>query len=176
MSQSENGLKIEVTPVKQDDASVLQQLVQLYLYDFSEFHPLDVNEHGLYTGVYLDRYWLDDQRMAFMFRVDGALAGFALIRRGTPNHERGAFEPELINMVEFFVMRRYRRLGVGTAAALECFRRFPGPWQLEVLDSNIAASAFWKKTISQFCGEHFRVFPWTENAASVYYFDSPSPT
>ncbi|HRL10910.1 MAG TPA: GNAT family N-acetyltransferase [Aggregatilineales bacterium] len=164
---------IEVLPVKQDDASVLQQLVQFYLYDFSEFHPLEVNAHGLFTGVYLDRYWLDDHWTALLFRVDGAAAGFALIRRGTPNHERGAFEPELLNMVEFFVMRRYRRLGVGTAAAITCFRRFEGPWQLEVLDTNTAARTFWQKVIGQYTGDHYRIFPWTENAASVFYFESP---
>ena len=51
------------------------------------------------------------------------------------------------DMAEFFVMRKYRRHGVGRQAALEIFRRFPGPWQVRQQRFNPEATAFWHKSI-----------------------------
>jgi predicted acetyltransferase len=50
-------------------------------------------------------------------------------------------------MSEFFVMRKYRRGGVGTALAREVFARFPGEWQVRQMTSNPAATAFWRRAI-----------------------------
>ena len=40
------------------------------------------------------------------------------------------------DMAEFFVMRKYRRHGIGIVAARELFARFPGDWQVRQLTAN----------------------------------------
>ena len=45
----------------------------------------DVNLHGEYLHRYFDEYWTDSDRQAFLFRVEGALAGFALVFTGEPH-------------------------------------------------------------------------------------------
>ena len=50
-------------------------------------------------------------------------------------------------MAEFFVLRKYRRGGVGTDAARAVFARFPGEWQTRQQFVNEAAIAFWRRTI-----------------------------
>jgi Predicted acetyltransferase len=50
-------------------------------------------------------------------------------------------------MAEFFVMRKYRRGGVGGKAARAVFARFPGEWQVRQLAANGAAVAFWRAAI-----------------------------
>jgi predicted acetyltransferase len=50
-------------------------------------------------------------------------------------------------MAEFFVMRKYRRGGVGVIAARAVFARFPGEWQVRELAANAGAVAFWRKAI-----------------------------
>src|SRR2546428_3149200 len=45
---------------------VLRRLVELYLYDFSEFDGADVGPHGEYGYRYLDHYWTDPDRHAFL--------------------------------------------------------------------------------------------------------------
>jgi predicted acetyltransferase len=35
-------------------------------------------------------------------------------------------------MSEFFVLRKYRRQGIGRTAAVELFERFPGPWRVRL--------------------------------------------
>ena len=50
-------------------------------------------------------------------------------------------------MAEFFVMRKYRRTGVGTDAARAIFERFPGAWQVREEEANVGAIHFWRRAI-----------------------------
>ena len=97
-----------------DDKPVVQQLLELYAHDFSAFNGADVDDHGRYGYRYLDAYWTEPGRHPFLFRVEGRLAGFALVRAGVPH-----------DMAEFFVMRKYRRSGVGVDAARDGVRTVP---------------------------------------------------
>ena len=50
-------------------------------------------------------------------------------------------------VAEFFVLRKHRRTGVGTRAAHEVFRRFPGRWEVPVASYNIPALRFWRNVV-----------------------------
>ncbi len=50
-------------------------------------------------------------------------------------------------MAEFFVMRKYRRGGVGGEAARAVFAMFPGEWQVRQIRRNEAAIKFWRAAI-----------------------------
>ena len=107
-------MDVEVVEALDDDRTVIWRLLQLYHYDFSEFDGSDVNLHGEYLHRYFDEYWTGSDRRAFLFRVEGALAGFALVFTGEPH-----------DIAEFFVMRKYRGRGVGAQAAASLFGQFP---------------------------------------------------
>ena len=115
---------------------VVRHLLELYQHDLSEFDSRDVDARGLYDYAYIDDYWVDADRRPFLVEADGRWAGFALVRLGPP-----------IDMSEFFVVRRFRRLGVGQQAALQLFREFPGTWQIRQLPRNPGATAFWRSVI-----------------------------
>src|SRR5207247_384167 len=109
------AMEIEVTPAPAEAKPVVRRLMELYRYDFTEFIPDDVNEHGEYGYPYLDHYWAPDERetrFPFLLRADGKLAGFALIRRVGDGPWK---------MAECFVLRRFRRHGVGFRAAVKIF-------------------------------------------------------
>lgn len=59
------------------------------------------------------------------------------------------------NMDEFFVLRKHRRHGVGTAVAREMFRRFPGRWRVAQTPRNTGAQAFWRKVIGEYTGGRY---------------------
>jgi predicted acetyltransferase len=126
----------EVIEAELGDKAVLEQLLELYQHDFSEFDDHDVDADGFYRYRYVDNYWTEADRHPLLFRVDGKWAGFALVREGAPH-----------DMAEFFVMRKYRRSGVGTVLAREVFARFPGEWQVRQMTANAAATAFWRQAI-----------------------------
>jgi predicted acetyltransferase len=127
---------VEITEADERDRGLLERLLELYCYDFSVYDGSDVDARGLYGYPYLDRYWIDPDRHAFLVRVDGRVAGFALVRSGDPH-----------DMAEFFVMRKYRRGGTGLHVARNVFARFPGNWQVRQLRTNEPAQSFWRRAI-----------------------------
>ncbi len=129
--------RVEIDPVEYADKAVLRHLLELYIYDFSEYMGWDVDRHGRFGCRYLDNYWTEPERFPFFVRVDGELAGFALVRAGDPH-----------DMAEFFVMRKYRRDGIGSHAARTVFARFPGAWQVRQMAENAGATAFWRTAIA----------------------------
>jgi predicted acetyltransferase len=135
----------ELIEATADDEPVIRRLLELYLHDFSEFSGQDLDEHGEYGYRSLDQYWTDPGRHAFLVRVDGRLAGFALVRR----------VGQAMEMAEFFVVRKYRRQGVGTTAAHRLFHRFPGEWRVAYDPANVAAQAFWRRTVQGSAADRF---------------------
>lgn len=133
-------MNVEVREAGIEEKPVLARLLQLYLYDFSEYTGDDVSEHGEYSYRYLDHYWAPDhgeERFPFLIRAKGKLAGFALVRYHSGHY----------SMAEFFVLRKCRRHGVGREAALALFHRFTGVWQVAELEPNLPAQAFWRQVI-----------------------------
>ena len=119
---------------------VLRRLFELYKYDASIYEQSDVNEQGIYDYKWIDHYWTEEDRYPFLIRCNTHLAGFALVRR---------LDVNVHSMAEFFVMKKYRRLGVGQYCAHQLFRRFAGRWMLTVYDNNDPAKSFWQKTINE---------------------------
>lgn len=129
-------MAVEVIEASEADRTVVRRLLQLYHYDFSEFNGDDVDAHGEFLHRYFDHYWTAPDRKPFLFRVGGAWAGLALVYTGDPH-----------DIAEFFVMRKYRRRGIGAEAAAQLFERFPGCWTVRQLLSNPAATVFWRTAI-----------------------------
>ena len=108
-------MQVELVEAADDDRTVIRRLLQLYHYDFSEFDGSDVNPHGEYLHRYLDEYWTDSDRKAFLFRVGGAWAGLALVFTGEPH-----------DIAEFFVMRKTGATGSGRRRPRPCLSASPG--------------------------------------------------
>jgi len=97
---------------------VVRRLLGFNAHDPSEFDGRDLGLHGEFGYPYLDHYWTEDDRHPFPIEVDG---------RGSP-----------LQIAEFVVLRRFRRRGVGLAAARAVLRRLSGSWQVHVVEGNDA--------------------------------------
>lgn len=138
-----------VVPAAPDQEPILANLLELYAHDFSEFHKIELGTDGRFGYQNLARYWREPYRRPFLIRVHGKLAGLVLVKRGSE-----LSNSEIVwDMAEFFVVRGYRRLGVGSFVAHEVWRQFPGQWEVRVMESNNLAHRFWERTISTFTGE-----------------------
>ncbi len=135
---------IELIPAVQEQEPVLANLLELYAHDFSEFYGIELGEDGRFGYKHLPLYWIEADRHAFLVRVDGKLAGFVLVKREA---ETAAWD-----MAEFFVARAYRRRGVGMQVAHETWRRFPGRWQVRVMEANRSGCRFWERAVGAFTG------------------------
>src|SRR4051794_19144505 len=139
---------ISLIPATKAERPTLENLMQLYIYDWSELRLLDVAADGRFPEYPLHAYWEDAWRHPLLLWVDGRLAGFALVSE----RSRLTGAPGVFDMAEFFVMRRFRRKGVGFAAASAAFARFPGRWEIRQRDENAAATVFWRRVLARYTG------------------------
>jgi predicted acetyltransferase len=137
-------VKIEVVPARTEQAPILANLLQLYAHDFSEFHDVAIGADGRFVYKHLPLYWSEPGRHPFLVWVDGKLAGFVFVKKGSEISANG----NVWDMAEFFVLRAYRRGGIGTRIAHEVWRQFPGVWEIRVMRANVAALNFWTRAIS----------------------------
>ena len=134
--------RVTVRRVRSADAPALRQLIQLYLYDLAGDRWPVRRDGTFFSPGWHRRFWSPRERHRFVLRTGGELAGFALVR------DRAQFAGVSAREIsEFFVLRKYRRRGVGTRAARALFARFPGRWEVAELAWNIAAQRFWRRVI-----------------------------
>jgi predicted acetyltransferase len=144
-------VNVEIIEAGVDDHDRIRALFELYAYDFSEMLAIDVGDDGRFQAPPLDAYWSDPRCHPFLIRADGKLAGFALVQQ----RSRLTGDLDVCDVAEFFVMRRYRRHGVGERAACWLFDRFRGRWEVREKAVNHPAIAFWRWTIGRYTGGRF---------------------
>jgi predicted acetyltransferase len=140
-------MALEIQVAGREKIPVFENLFQLYIHDFSEqwqgTSRAELGEDGRFERYpYLESYWSEVGRVPLLFRVDGHVAGFALVNRHS--HSGATVD---CNMAEFFVARKHRRAGIGRRAAAMIFDRLPGIWEVAVARKNVSALAFWRRTI-----------------------------
>jgi predicted acetyltransferase len=163
--------RLELVPALPNQEQVLANLFELYAHDFSEFHDVEIGADGRFGYRDLPLYWSEPGRHPFLATLNDKLAGFVLVKQGSRVSDNRA----VWDMAEFFVMRAYRRHGIGTALAHKVWNRFPGAWEVRVMRSNRHACSFWQAAIRQFIGRPARAVrvendgePW-----NVFTFVSP---
>lgn len=138
---------VDVGMLRPGETDLFAALYQFYRYDFSEFTGEDVDADGSFRDEErLRKYTADPRFTSFLFRVEGQLAGLAVVQTCDAVDGRGA----VTDMEQFFVMRKYRRTGIGSAAATWLFDRFAGRWQVRERHNNLPAQAFWRRIIGRY--------------------------
>ncbi len=145
-------MHIEVIVAVPDQQPILAKLLEFYAHDFSEFSDLELGADGRFEYKHLPLYWEETERHPFLVKIDDGLAGFVLVKRGS----EVSGKEDVWDMAEFFIMRRYRKRGIGTEVAHEIWRRFPGMWEVRVMQLNHPACEFWRRSITRFIGEAIR--------------------
>jgi predicted acetyltransferase len=134
---------IEIVPAASGDMPVLQNLIQLYTHDFTEFWDGGVMAaDGRYPDYPLGPYFERRGWDAWLIRTNGALAGFALVN-DDPHSGQAADR----SMAEFFVLRSHRGRGLARSAARRLFLASPGLWEVAVARRNTPGQAFWRRVI-----------------------------
>ncbi|NBF11686.1 GNAT family N-acetyltransferase [Pseudomonas sp. Fl4BN1] len=133
---------LELRPAARDDWPCLDNLMQFYLYELSQWLALKLGAQGLYPIQALDDYWRDPATRPWLILVDGELAGFAVV-----DHQQ-CDSPTRCNLGYLFIARRFRRQGFGRRVAQQLLASTSGPWQLTHFDANLPAGAFWRALLA----------------------------
>jgi len=129
---------------------VVKNLMQFYIYDFSEFLDCDVEENGSFKGyLNLEDYWKEkDSKFPYIIKKDEKYIGFVLVKRFKS-------KKKYFSIAEFFIMKKYRRTGIGKAAARQIFNLHKGQWEVHQRENNKPAQKFWNKVISEYTNGEF---------------------
>ncbi|RON47705.1 GNAT family N-acetyltransferase [Pseudomonas frederiksbergensis] len=160
--------RIELQPAQRDELETIENLMQFYVYDFSEWLPLKLGEHGLFNIQPKPGYWRNPATRPFLIKVDGELAGFVTVDDDI--HVAGAE----FNIGYFFVSRRFRGQGVAKFVVSALLRRLPGQWQIFHIDANQPARRFWACVMPDLLQEKFTTHQLTVDGyqCTLYRFES----
>jgi predicted acetyltransferase len=146
--------------------AVIQNLMQFYIYDFSEFIQYDVLDNGQFAPYpHLDTYWEDvDNKFPYIIKKDEKHVGFVLVKSIETENKK------YFSIAEFFVLKAYRHLGVGKSIAMKVFNLHQGNWEVYQKESNEPAQIFWRKVIAAYT--HGRYTERKEDGKIIQDFDS----
>ena len=142
-------MQVELAIATADEKTILANLIELYAHDFSEISDLQLDSNGRFGYAHLPLYWQESNRYPFLIRVNGNLAGFVFVRKGS----EVSGDDNVWDLTEFFIVRGYRRRRVGITVAHEVWRKFPGLWEVRVAEKNKVAQDFWGRTIDSLMGK-----------------------
>ena len=147
-------MTIRLDPAQPMDRNALFRLLQYSLYEESATDGNEMDADALYDYPWFDLYFTEDSRHAYLIREEGTdmLLGFAMVK----NREEGRTGYKI---AEFMVLPKYRRNGVGRQAAIACFDRFRGEWEVSPALGSESAYRFWERTIAAYTDGHFQWRP-----------------
>jgi predicted acetyltransferase len=170
ISQTSPASDVEIIPATEEQAPVLANLLELYAHDFSEFVELKLGADGRFGYERLPLYWKEPGRHPFLIKVGGHPAGLVFVQRGS----QVSADDDVWDMAEFFIVRGYRRLGIGMKVAHEIWGLFEGKWEVRVMDRNPTAKEFWGRATGEFLGRNINPTPFLKSGEDWHLFSFES--
>lgn len=137
---------LSVEAAKHQDKDLLSRLLQLYFFDSTHWSKEDIQEDGLYEcdeESLLNFLDSESSYRAYILRVDGRPAGFALV-------EDVSFEGTLISeFADLFVLPKSRRLGLASLATRRLVVNSDKAWLIAVFREDAEAMRFWQSAFKK---------------------------
>lgn len=159
-------MPLRLVEASDDNASVLAQLTQFYLHDISEFSGAEPEQSGLFNESGLGDS--DDTRRTFLIYLRSVPAGFLSYERCTRANE--AFQG--CRLRHMFIIRGYRRLGIGEEIARMLFELHHGPWEAVVAESNEPGTHFVRQVVRRYTFKNYRELNSADGKHRVFEFQS----
>jgi len=137
-----NSDDLVISKIGPESDVVLRNLFEHYLHDMAEWFEIDTQADGSYSYD-TSSIW-ENGYDAYLAKVGDSIAGFALI--GSADEWLGDIGAHDVH--EFFVLRGFRRNGLGQRMATALWNERPGEWLVRVLELNAPAVLFWRTAIS----------------------------
>ena len=140
-----SGATVELVETGPEHATLIRNLYQFYAYESSDWEQEDVEVDGRFYihDEHLERYWQEPQWSANLILVDGFIAGFLLIERS----ELPGIDA--LELADLFVLKKYRRLGIGRALATQVLTSGEGNWLVRFYGQDETAAAFWRTVLDK---------------------------
>jgi predicted acetyltransferase len=122
--------------IDQDSRMLVGSLWQFYKHDLSEFLGTRPESDGKFRPGRLPSYFDDPDRCGYLIYAEQELLGFAMLL--------GIEKPPVV-IGDFFILRTFRRSGIGSNAAKLVMQTQMGPWEIPFQTDNSGAARFWRR-------------------------------
>jgi predicted acetyltransferase len=162
---------IELRKAKGNDFACIENLMQFYNYELSEWLSVKFESNGLFTIRSKAEYWKKSRTQAFLIFVADELAGFVTLDDETYGADAD------FNIGYFFVSRRFRGRGVGRAVVEKLLNLYPGNWEIFYITANLAAGKFWDAVLPALTHNSFsrQSISVDDHDCTLFKFTSSSP-
>ena len=138
-------MNIKLASVEERKRIVLRNLVKMYCYEWSQYNGIDIDQNGDYAFEHdLDRFFIKDKHHAYFIMVKENIVGFVLVDTDIDYYKESDYA-----ISEFFVLNKYRKLGIGKQAAIEVFKQHRGKWEIKMHPKNKGSIEFWKRVVEE---------------------------
>lgn len=134
-----NSDEVKLVPIPIEKINILENLMALYLHDLSEFaEDLKINDCGKFVYDGLEYYFKTEELRPFFIYFKNEIAGFILLNSGR-------YVPMVIDysVHEFFILKSFRKKGIGSMAINKIFEIYKGKYKIVQLAKNRLAIEFW---------------------------------
>lgn len=161
-------IEAKLTRITRDGSHMLDELFSIYVKEMMAY--VEIGSATTPTPNSEDRhaiYFTSDTHWPYFISSNGAIAGFCFIRRYPQ-------DPETYDIDQFFILDKYKRLGLGRETLKYLVELHPGNWLVRVLKRNTSALSFWKNSISAIVDENFTTASGLDNNTEMNFirFDS----
>lgn len=144
-----------IIPATLADYPIVQNMARFYAYDLSRdcsFISSDwaMPENGCYESFDFKIYFEDKSCKAYLIKIDGELAGFALLNQATTTPQTNW------NVGEFCILAKFQGKGIGRQVIEKILNANPGIWEVAVIPENKSALGFWERTINRYTNGNYK--------------------
>lgn len=100
-----------------------------------------------------------------LITLNGDPVGFTIV--GTGNFVQPGVDYRLY---DFFVLNKFRRLGIARQAVFQVFDRYPGWWEIAWLPRNAAAASCWPKLVREYSGKDGEDWPYDGGLPALRFY------
>jgi predicted acetyltransferase len=146
-------MNIKIAKIKISQKEIVRNLLEKYLYEFSQYRESDTNELGLYGFPYLDNYWTENNRWPYFIKFNNKIIGFVFIN----DYPEVNLETDY-TMSEFFIIYKYRKQGIGKYCVNYLFKKHKGKWQVTFHPKNKISKSFWINVIKEYTKGKYKIY------------------
>lgn len=146
-------MEIKLCAVQPNEWETIRNLWEKYDYETSLYDMDDVDDLGLYNSEDFNFYLIKDVKWAYFITVDNKIAGFVII---TDFSVIDKIEVDY-QISEFFIMKKYCRLGVGKHVFKDILRQYKGRFQIVCNPQNTIAVQFWTKVVNEYTNGNYKI-------------------
>ncbi len=145
--------------MKKKEKSTLEKLLQLYLYDLSFYFPIDFDSTKCEYEYNLNKYFEDNY--VYFIQSDEDILEFILVDNNSNNN---------YEISEMFVLNNYKGNKIGAQSVIKIFDKYRGNWTIKEVPRSPVAESSWKKTVSNYTKENFKIeHTGKYNRAELYF-------